>query len=267
MGKPIMISWEDIVFENRNKDYGAYTLRYGYPYYLTFSALIVIAVFLSSMIVGTRLFKGKNIQSKGTTKIVYIDYTELAPPPPIEKVYVPPPKKETTVVVQKKVQKYVAPKVVVEEVKEEEEMLTMDEVVDLLDTTEFDFESMGGGGEGEVQVVAAPPPLPEPEPVFTGRPPAFPGGEEALRRWLEENLKYPATAARMGIEGIVIVEFNVDVDGELIDISIVRSLQKLCDREALRLIKSMPTWTPGESNGTKVVVKQKLTIPFVLSKS
>ena len=258
------VNWEDIVFEYRNKDYGAYLLRYNYPYYVTVSALIVIILFLSGMIC-PQLFKGKQIQ-ENSKKLTIINYSQLTPPPPIEKIHVPP---KTIPVVQEKIKKYIIPQVTKEEVKEEEEMPTIEEAEENIDTTNTGIQ---GAGEGEVEVIA-PPQAPKveepievtpPEPAIAVKPPEFPGGDKALAKWLGNHLQYPAIATRMGIQGVVIIEFTVDIKGNISDIKIVQSLHRSCDKEAMRLVTSMPAWIPGESNGKKVIANYKLPIPFVL---
>jgi periplasmic protein TonB len=257
------IGWDEIIFENRNRDYGAYILRYNYPRNLTVSTLIVIVIFLSSMLC-TQLFKGKH-QPDASKKVTVINYSQLAPPPPIEKTYVPP---KTIKVAQEKIQKYVAPKVIKEEVKEEEEMPTIEEVQKNIDTPTMDAE-VQGSGNAQVEVVS-PPHVEEivqvkpPEPDPTIKQPEFPGGDKALAKWLESHMKYPAVATRMGIQGVVIVEFTVDIKGHIYDASVVQSLHRLCDAEALRLVTTMPVWLPGESSGKKVTAKRKLPIPFTL---
>jgi periplasmic protein TonB len=258
------IGWDEIVFEYRNRDYGAYILRYNYSRNLTVSALIVIVIFLSSLLC-TQIFKGDQ-QQRTSKKVTVINYSQLAPPPPIEKTYVPP---KTIKVVQEKIQKYVAPKVIKEEVKEEEEMPTIEEVQKNMDTPNTDAEVQGAGN---AQVEVVPPPHVEevvqvkpPEPDPTVKQPEFPGGDKALSKWLESHMKYPAVATRMGIQGVVIVEFAVDIKGHITDASVVQSLHRLCDAEAVRLVNTMPAWTPGESNGKKVTAKRKLPIPFTLS--
>jgi periplasmic protein TonB len=258
-------NWNEIVFEYRNRDYGAFVLRRNYPFYLTIAALIVIAVFLSSMLFFFRV-KG-NHQLPTFRKVTVINYSELAPPPPIEKAYIPP---KTITVMQKKVEKYVVPKVTVEEVKEEEQMPTIEEVKTTIDTPDSDAAEVQGSGDARVEV--APPAqvevaqikLPEPEPDPTFKKPEFPGGDKALSKWLESHLKYPAVATRMGIQGIVIVEFTIDIKGHVSDASVVQSLHRSCDTEALRLVNSMPAWTPGEANGKKMSAKRKLPIQFTL---
>lgn len=263
MAKSNNVCWEETVFEHRNREYGAYLLRYSYPFYLTVSALTVIVLFLSAMI-GMQISKGKKAQVREIKTVRVINYNELSAPPPIEKVYVPPP--ETKVVVEKvKVEKYVAPVVVEEEVEEPEEMMTIEEVKENLASTDNTIEA-SDGVEADVIVLPA---LSfeeeiEVEPVFTGKRPEFPGGEEGLSRWLKGNLKYPEVARRMGVEGNVIVEFIIGEDGKTSDVRVLESLHRLCDNEAIRLVESMPAWSPAEENGVKIPLKFTLTVPFVL---
>ncbi len=254
-------SWEETVFEHRNKAYGAYVLRYGYPYHLTISALVVIFLFLAG-ITAFQISKNRKEQTQTTRTVRVINYSELSAPPPIEKIYVPPPKPEVKkqVVVQKvKVKKYVAPKVVKEEVVEpKEEMMTMKEVKENLASTDNSI----AASDGDEDLV----PVPS-TPVIVSdvtRNPEFPGGKEAMMTWLGAHLKYPSAAKRMGIEGKVVVTFTVNENGKISDASIERSLHRLCDREALRLVNSMPVWIPGERNGIKSSVECSITVPFEL---
>lgn len=89
--------------------------------------------------------------------------------------------------------------------------------------------------------------------------PSFPGGEEALQEYISTNMKYPQAAADNGIEGIVNVEFTVLKDGSIGRIKIARMLDPDLEQEAIRLVKSMPAWTPAEKGG--VAVDQNVTVP------
>jgi periplasmic protein TonB len=249
-------NWDELVFEYRHKDYGAYLLRFNYPFYLTISALIVLFIFVSGM-VGPGLFKEK-VASDSSKKVKVIDYTELKAAPPIEKIDLPKPAAA----------KYVAPKVVEEEVKEDEMLPTISEASAAVDEPILE-EVPTQQEEVEEVIVVAPPPEPEPEPEPEPIPdvikdPEFPGGNEALKKWLSKNLNYPAMASRMGIEGKVVVQFTVDEQGKISDATVIEPLHKLCDNEALRLVKSMPAWVPGEKNGVKTRQVYKLPIRFIL---
>ena len=95
-------------------------------------------------------------------------------------------------------------------------------------------------------------------------PPSFPGGDAARIAFLSNNLRYPAVAMEQGIQGRVVTQFVVDKDGSITDVKVVRSLDPMLDKEAVRLVKSMPKWTPGKLNGSPVRVKYILPISFRL---
>lgn len=95
--------------------------------------------------------------------------------------------------------------------------------------------------------------------------PEFPGGEKALMIWLSKNLKYPAVAAEQGIQGRVYVQFIVNKDGSIVDAKVSKSSDPLLDKEALRVVSSMPKWKPGKQNGKFVRVKYTLPVVFRLA--
>ena len=94
--------------------------------------------------------------------------------------------------------------------------------------------------------------------------PRFPGGEAALMKWLSDNLTYPKEAKEKGIQGRVTLRFVVTPDGSLEDVEVVKSLDPICDQEALRVVKTMPKWIPGKQNGTPVYVYYSLPLVFKL---
>ena len=94
--------------------------------------------------------------------------------------------------------------------------------------------------------------------------PTFPGGEAELMKFIRDNLKYPLTAKKEGIQGRVILRFVVTKTGAIDNITVLRSLDPACDEEAIRLIKSMPRWIPGKQNGNAVPVYYTLPVVFKL---
>ena len=94
--------------------------------------------------------------------------------------------------------------------------------------------------------------------------PSFPNGLTALTQLLNENIKYPAEAAKDGVEGRVIVEFVVEKDGSINNVRVVQSVDPLLDKEAVRVVKRMPKWIPGKQNGVVVRVKYSIPITFNL---
>lgn len=97
--------------------------------------------------------------------------------------------------------------------------------------------------------------------------PIFPGGEIALKEFIASNLKYPIEAMKNGIEGQVRVKFQVSSTGTIEDVSVIKTLDKDCDDEAMRVVKQMPKWTPGSTNGKAIPVYYVLPIAFKLMPS
>lgn len=97
--------------------------------------------------------------------------------------------------------------------------------------------------------------------------PAFPGGKEALIKFISKNLRYPKTAKDAGIEGRVVVRFVISETGKPENIEVVKSLDPACDNEAIRVLGLMPDWTPGKKDGKNVPVHYTMPILFRLSNS
>lgn len=94
--------------------------------------------------------------------------------------------------------------------------------------------------------------------------PSFPGGDAALFKFLSDNVKYPVIAQENGVQGRVICQFVVNRDGSIVDVEVVRSVDPSLDKEAIRVIKSMPKWSPGQQRGKPVRVKYTLPVNFRL---
>ena len=96
------------------------------------------------------------------------------------------------------------------------------------------------------------------------QPPRFPGGYEALERWKEQHIVYPEEAIERGAQGQVVVRFVILNTGEVADAEILRSIDPALDKEALRLVSSMPKWTPGMQDGNAVSVRWDEPVTFTL---
>lgn len=94
--------------------------------------------------------------------------------------------------------------------------------------------------------------------------PDFPGGQAALMQYLAKNIKYPTIAQENGTQGRVIVQFVVNRDGSIVDAKVVRSVDPYLDKEALRVINTMPKWKPGMQRGKPVRVKFTVPVMFRL---
>lgn len=109
----------------------------------------------------------------------------------------------------------------------------------------------------------------EPEKIFTAveQQAQFPGGQAALMKWLSNNLRYPERAQQNDVSGRVIVKFVVNADGSIEQASVVKGVDKDLDQEALRVVRKMPKWQPGKNNGVAVRSYFTLPVTFRLQKS
>jgi protein TonB len=94
--------------------------------------------------------------------------------------------------------------------------------------------------------------------------PTFPGGMGALMKYLAENIKYPPLAKESGIQGRVFINFVVEPDGRISNVKVLRGIGGGCDEEAVRVVKSMPKWSPGKQRGKPVRVSYNLPVKFTL---
>lgn len=95
--------------------------------------------------------------------------------------------------------------------------------------------------------------------------PSFPGGQNAMYKFLGKGMDYPSKARRMGIEGKVFVQFVVNTDGSVSDVKVIKGIGAGCDEEAARVINSMPKWTPGKQRGVPVKVRMFIPVYFKLN--
>jgi protein TonB len=252
-------SWEDVVFENRNQAYGAYVLRRAHSKNVALGVLVAMVVLLLVMFFPqiVEFFKGDEVVEKLPPKKLI--YTELSAPPPIDKPKPPPPQIQLPKL--QKVIKFVPPKVVKEEVVEEVptiEEIKQNEVaaVEVEGPTEVVFEE-------PVAVVVEE----DENKIFmvVEQQPEFEGGYEAMMNFIRKNMRYPASARRMGIDGTVYVSFVVGKDGSINDVKVLRGISADCDKEAVRVVQMMPHWKPGKQNGKPVFVRFNLPIKFKLN--
>ena len=148
--------------------------------------------------------------------------------------------------------------------------------VEVLNVVEDDVEveeiEINTEDDKDVEVVIAPPveaPVEEEEEevifMVVESMPEFPGGQQALFKYLAENVKYPVIAQENGIQGRVICQFVINKDGSIVDVVAVRSSgEPSLDKEAIRVIKSMPKWKPGKQRGKPVRVKYTVPVNFRL---
>ena len=271
--------WVDMVFAGKNKEYGAYQLRKGTSGRNIKSLLILV---IAAALVGGFLAWKVIEQKQAEEQQAYMEAMELAKlqqqakkeekkkepvKPKIE------PKKE--IPVARETQKFTAPVIKKDElVKEENQVKQMDKLDDKVAVGAEDKEGVKDRTVEAVRseiAVAAPPPPPAPKPEVATKVfdvveemPSFPGGNVALMSYLNGNTKYPVVAQENGVQGRVIVSFVVERDGSISDVKVARSVDPSLDREAQRVVKSMPKWKPGKQNGSAVRVKYTVPVVFRL---
>jgi periplasmic protein TonB len=247
-------SFEEIIFKNRNKAYGAFLLRSTYT--RTVAVAAVITLFVFSFIVSWAMW---NVKSNGFTPPpndrIIMDSTriiEMETPPE------PPPEKELP---------SPAPRLL--------KPVVVDSAVDNTMATQTD---LAGNANPPVTITDNPVnadsvilrndpvPLPEPEPplLIVKEMPAFPGGDADMVHFLKNNLTYPLEAKEANITGTVYLGFIVERDGSISGLRILRGIGGGCDEEALRVVHMMPKWKPGRQQGHEVRVQFTLPIKFTL---
>ena len=276
MSKIDLISsdWVDLVFEGRNKAYGAYRLRKS----TTKRNILAMVAVVILLIVAFIILTVKNFVDEQRAKVAMTQVAELTN-------YDQPKKKAE--VKQKKVEvepervvervkssiKFTAPVIKKdEEVKPDEELKTQDELMST--KTAIGTFDVKGNDDANGEVLKAKEVIAEPEPpkheeenkVFdiVEQQPLFPGGPAALMKYLSENTKYPVVAQENGVQGRVTVQFVVEKDGSISDVHVLRGVDPSLDKEAVRVVKSMPRWTPGKQNGITVRVNYRVPVLFRL---
>lgn len=274
MGKIDLIdnSWVDLVFENKNQAYGAYNLRKGTGIRNLKAMILVFAVIIIIMVAVWAKVAIENALPKKVAIETDVELSQLAQKKEAKVERKEPVKIEVEQKVVEKVKssvKFTAPEIKKdEEVNPEDELKSQDELAQ--STAAIGSFDVVGNDEAEGEVLKAKEVIAqeaeEAEKVFdvVEQMPSFPGGQSALFEFLSKNIRYPAIAEENGVQGRVIVTFVVERDGSITDVQVIKSVDPSLDKEATRLVKSMPNWIPGKQNGSAVRVKFTLPVTFQL---
>lgn len=266
--------WVDLVFQNKNQAYGAYKLRKG----TTKRNIISIIAVLIAAIIMFSVIAIKNIVDERERSVAVTQTTELsALDKPKKKAEVKQKPKiniepEKVVEKVKSSVKFTAPVIKKDnEVKPEDEIKTQDELKDSKAAIGALDVKGNDDANGAVLKLKETVIQPEPKPVeenkvfeLVEQMPTFPGGDGALLEFLSKNLNYPIVAQENGVQGNVIVSFVVEKDGSITDVNVIKSVDPSLDKEAKRVVKSMPKWIPGKQNGSAVRVKFNVPVRFRL---
>ena len=284
MAKDVDLSskeWRDLVFEGKNKEFGAYTLRadstrrHTYAIVVVLGVLTVILVFLILWLTGVFKMADEETNVKvqqESTEIAgeeeeqpeeeFVEYEEEKP----EEVQPEDPTAATQAVTEVSI---------VDEVEKTKEVKNTDEILE--NTSQIGAQDVQGTEDlNRVEVIkdVVETPKVEEKPkvqheqivdmAMVEQKPSFKGGDAALYKWLNSQIVYPAAASEEGVQGKVIVAFVIEKDGRVTNVQVVRKKHPALDAEALRVVKKMPNWTPGRNNGQPVRVKYNLPVTFKL---
>ncbi|MBD0256792.1 MAG: energy transducer TonB [Cytophagales bacterium] len=264
------LTLDDIVFEHRNRAYGAYELRASYERNMT--RAITLAPLLLLLLVGGPMVVSNLIKSFIPVEILDPVVCGLISPPNVlqdieiipEKRPSLPPAPRANTVRYRPLEPVPDHTLVKHETLATTDMLenaiagplTIDGIGDEIPVIDI-TEGTGEGTGAPVEAVAPPT-----EFLVVEEMPEFPGGQAAMLKYIGKHLRYPASAQAKGIAGIVYVSFVISPEGQVTQVAVMKGIDTACDQEAARVISKMPTWKPGRQSGRNVPVRYSLPIRF-----
>lgn len=273
--------WTDIIFEGKNKEFGAYQLRsqsdrrHNIALLWSLIGLVVvgICIYLYGIYSDYRAEKAKEaellaqIEQQQMAELeVVIEEEEIEENQMEQEVEIPEAAPEEILNTEKFTEF-----LVVENEKEIEQVKTAEEIRETetaVGHTNFDqgTDDLNVVREHKDEVIVEDPKPAPKEEVFQSveQMPQFPGGEAELLKWISSHLKYPTMAMENGIQGRVVVRFVVTKDGSIGEVVVARSKDPDLDREAIRVVKALPKFIPGKMNGQPVSVWYTLPVNFKL---
>lgn len=273
--KNISMSFEDLLFVHRNRIYGAYVLRKIYNRHLTMVFLFSLIPFASLLLFDffrNQIADPLSHFEAGTKEITFsipdIPYVKLVDAPNIATIQKPA---SFPGVLNPNTRRFVPPKIVPdmkvsgsENLPSVFELMNADPALHNNAGTPFTGERAGNGMAGGTENLG----IVKLDTIhdFVQIMPEFPGGDLALSRYLYENIHFPRLAYEAGIQGTVLVEFVIEGDGTISNVTVRKSIGGGCEEEAVRVVEKMPRWKPGMQNGFTARVRYVLPVLFKIRK-
>jgi protein TonB len=246
----------EVVFEKRNKKYGAYALRKNYDKTIVF-ILIGMVVSFGATFAAYNLSKG---DTKSDVKVPKSEeVTIVLDSPPVDKDLPPVAPGPTKPTIAAMIQNL--------------PMIVVDEIVDVtvptqeqMQETTVGAENQQGGTDVFLPEIGGEPPIETIEPineepiVYVEEEAEYLGGYARMMKFIQEHLVYPSTEIEIGTQGRVTLRFVVEKNGEISNVSILQSLSPDCDKAAIKVVRDMPNWKPGKNGGR--AVRQWCTLPI-----
>jgi protein TonB len=254
-----VLDLDDLIFENRNRDYGAYQLRKKYNRVVF--AGILIASALASLVVILPFVLMPHAEKVLSGDITYIPVQMESLEPPIDRIIVPPAPPPPGSEHVQEVVKYVPPVVVDTILPTEAKTVTTDEV---LAQTTIDESVIDGIGSGD-DLMAGQDGTATDDPFFLVEVmPSFKGGDiNKFREWVQRRTNYPQAAIEAGIQGKVFLTFIIEPDGAVSNVTVVKGVATVIDDEAVKAIRASPKWSPGLQRGQPVRVRYSMWLNFI----
>ena len=283
MAKEINLSsreWCDLVFEGKNKDFGAYvirtesTKRHNKAVLWSIIGTIIFGLLAFGYVKASQYIEERRIAEWGEQIDVIVDMSQKAEDPEPEQERLEQEKPEVLQDVLNSIKVTELQIVEDNEVNREDEILSQDEIEQT--NRAFGQTNVDNGQDDRTQFQTAveevvvekkeekPKEVKEEIHTLVEQMPQFPGGDAALMKYLSSHINYPPMAAENNVQGKVILQFVVEKDGRVGEVKIARSVDKDLDKEAIRVVKSLPKFTPGRQNGYPVRVWYTLPVNFKL---
>ncbi len=280
--------WCDLVFEGKNKEFGAYQLRKKSPkrHWVAIVGVLILLAAVAVIYAGVKKYneiKEAEALAKGAqmSEVLFETETNEAPEEEEEVKYEDQPEPEEQVVEEQVASQQVTAIAIVEKADADKEVKNMDQIQEneaqvgnVNQEGKIDISEVNTATKAVTVVEEKPkeePKVekPQPEKIFEAveQPAEFPGGRSALAKWLSNNLRYPEVAQANNIQGRVVVKFTVEKDGSISNPTVVRGVDKDLDREAIRVVKKMPRWNAGKNNGVAVRSYFNLPVNFKLQQN
>ncbi len=254
------LDFDDLLFEKRNKDYGAYQLRKKYNSVMA-AGIIIITLLVSAVVVLPFVITpGEDKVVSGGISYVQVHLENLQPP--VDEIFVPPPPPPREAPSIQEIVKYIPPVVVDSIIPLKDTPITTDEILSQSTTERVEAGASGTGND----LLAGQDGISTNEAFFIVEVmPAFKGGDiNKFREWVMKRTNYPQAAIDNRIQGTVYLTFIVETDGTVSNVTVVKGVNPLIDDEAVRTIKSSPKWSPGLQRGRPVRVRYSMPLSFTL---
>ncbi|MEI7595784.1 MAG: TonB family protein [Bacteroidota bacterium] len=261
--------WCELIFENKNHDYGAYQLRLGSNKRHLVAFIVAVSILL--LLIGSPYIFASVLPDDKGDDFGIVEMTDIEFEPEtnnadeaVKEVVVPEANLASAIA-------YTTPEIVPDEVFDETKEMKPQEQINDFDgmISSIDFISKDNGGDIDPAILNVRKEITDTKEVdetvlYADQMPMYEGGLEEMYAFIAENIKYPVLAREENISGTVHLSFIVRKNGKITDIKILRPIGGGCEEEAVRVIEKMPNWRPGRTNGTPISVQFTIPIKFTL---